>query len=41
MTCYSDTAVDLYPVARIFPHTNVDSATMVHLWPKVASSPSW
>ena len=32
---YKSNLVDLAPCARLFPQTNVDSCTMVHLWPKV------
>ena len=32
---YKSNLVDLGPCARLFPQTNVDSCTMVHLWPKV------
>ena len=33
---YTPCPVDLGPLARYFPQTNVDSSTMVHLWPKVS-----
>ena len=32
---YKCNLVDLAPCARLFPQTNIDSCTMVHLWPKV------
>jgi len=31
---YSATPVDLCPVSKLFPQTNLASACMVHLWPK-------
>ena len=40
-TCtFSATPVDLLPVSQLFPQTNVDSATMVHLWPKSSAGMS-
>ena len=30
--------MDLGPIARLFPETNVDSATMVHLWPRTSGA---
>ena len=35
---YKSNLVDLGPCARLFPQTNVDSCTMVHLWPKVSNT---
>jgi len=35
---YRATLVDLTPIAQLFPQTNVDSSTMVHLWPKVSGA---
>ena len=34
---YKSNLVDLAPFARLFPQTNIDSCTMVHLWPKVSN----
>ena len=40
-TCtFSSTPVDLLPVSQLFPQTNVESATMVHLWPKSSAGMS-